>query len=118
MIKNFTPKDLSDEMVVETKCGKRYLVYNGRLIGEAGCLPCDMYNDDLINIILGDPYTIVKVYRIPRYFIIHSIHDFLTDNYVKNYSLIWKREKRVDLTLEEIENMLGYKINLIDTAEE
>lgn len=118
MIKDFTLRDLSDEMVVETKCGKRYLVYHGRLVGETGYLMCDMYNDDLINIILGDLYTIVKVYRIPRYFIIHSIHDFLTDSYVKNYSLIWEREKRVDLTLEEIENMLGYKINLIDTTEE
>lgn len=119
MIKEFTLRDLSDGMVVETKCGKRYLVYCGRFIGETGYNILDSYDNDLTaNHYLDDPYTIVKVYRIPREFIIRTIRDFLTDTSVRHYTLIWEREERRDMTLEEIENKLGYKINLIDNTKE
>lgn len=112
----FTKADLKDGMVVETREPthvSRYLVLGEHFIQERGTLDLCFYNDDLTrNDRCGtknDVYEIVKVYKA----IAIDLHDIFKDACLE---LIWERpeeESHKEMTVEEIEKELGYKIKVV-----
>lgn len=100
-----TKQDLRSGMVVETQQGKRYL-----LVVETKCLMgkdswCDFnnYNTDLVNR-EGDQWNIVKVYegkKAPLSTILENPGD-----------IIWIRKVK-ELTVAEIEKLLGYPVKIV-----
>ena len=109
--KTFIKDDLEDGMVVEYANGERRLVVKGMLLGNDGYGKLEEYSDNLEYIpypyyFPGESLRIDKVYSahingLPRYF----------DD--RNLTLIWEREEPVKMTKEEIEEELGYKIEII-----
>jgi hypothetical protein len=107
---SFTKPNLKDGMVVETRDGYLYLVIGNRLHGKLLYGFLNDWIDDLTNPASSD-LDIVKVY---------TVADGATDisslfNY-RNLTLIWERKeepKHKEMTVEEIEKELGYKIKVI-----
>lgn len=117
----FIKEELKNGNIVETEDKFLYLVLNGFLIGDYDCFSLNYYNDDLTVIetgasIVGD---IEKIYEIKEDAIFTNITKLLDIKNIKNYQLIWERSKSpVDLTKSQIEEMLGYSINIVDEEEE
>lgn len=104
--KVFTKKDLKDGMVVEYRNGKRRIVLGDNLLGEDGCGDLKHYNKDLTLDGYENTLTIDKVYKT----IAMKISKLFEDDYL---TLIWEREHIKEMTVEEIEKELGYKIKVV-----
>lgn len=110
-IKTFTKDDLEDGMVIEYADGRRRLVAGELLLGNEGYSKLEAYSNNLEYIFF--PYyfsfeslRIDKVYsayltELPKYF----------DD--RNLTLIWEREDPKEMTIEDIEKIIGYKIEII-----
>lgn len=107
---SFAKSDLKDGRVVEIRNGKRFLVLNDKLIGKDSWMSIKHIHDDLSP--NGD-LTIDKVYATSAY---------LTEQFFDNkyLALIWERPKEEPakkMTVEEIENELGYKVEIVSDSE-
>lgn len=83
--------DLKDYMVVESVGGSLRMVIGNRLIGKKGCLPLDMFDDELKTEEIYKVITINKVYEINKEECI-CIDDLLN---IDKLNLIWQREKEI-----------------------
>lgn len=114
---SFIKEELKNGDIVETKNKLLYLVLNGLLIGDYDCLNLCYYNDDLIYIVpAANPnYDIEKIYKVRTDKKPFNITKLLDINNTNNYQLVWERSKPpVDLTKSQIEELLGYSINIVD----
>lgn len=117
MNKEFTKSDLKTGMILEFNNGCTATVLFGTKNGDiyAGSTwgGLEGVNEDLT---LEDSFEgdVVRVYQ-P----IGNIHFLKTNylNYNKNYKLLWQREEAKEMTIEEIEKELGYKIKIIKKQE-
>lgn len=103
------PKDaLENGMVVEYRDGSRRMVHNNELlIGEIKYSTLEMYNYDLTSLD-DEGQDIVKVYNSEA----HSFNEMWKDHTLK---LIWDRNRvePKEMTLDELETILGYRVNII-----
>lgn len=113
---NFTKSDLQNGMVVEYKNGWRRLfikkdtIDDSLFIGDMGSLPLRSFRDNLECIGCND----MSIYRI---YISHStnLDSFFDDGCL---SLVWERPSYFkEMTVEEIEKELGYKIRIKSESE-
>lgn len=100
-----TKSVLKDGMVCETRNGKRYLWLNGGL-AQSGVY-CSGTQEDLTDN-ENPEHDIVKVYEMLKN--MHTINEIL------KYpgKLIWTRRKPKEMTLEEIEEALGYPVKIVE----
>jgi hypothetical protein len=114
---SFTKADLKDGMVVETResySDNRYLVLGDKLIQKRAYLGLREFSDDLTNRmfpVTGNKYDIIKVYESDPY----DTEGLFDEKYLK---LIWDRDAQEEdshkeMTVEEIEKELGYKIKVV-----
>lgn len=104
----FTKSDLEDGMVIEHSNGERKLVMGNIFCGETEWDNPDYYDEELINTTVYE-LSINKVYKWKGC----RLKDIFADNCLE---LIWERkvEKPTkEMTISEIEEELGYKINII-----
>lgn len=95
---------LQDGMVVEMKSGDRYLVVGNRFISKVGYIDISDFEDNLTMLDDHD-FDINKIYD-EIYFL-----DALEKN--DELRIFWERPLKRKMTLQEIENKLGYEIELI-----
>lgn len=107
--------DLKTGMVVETRNGEKYLVMLGpdcegrELINfGSGFMPLSRYADSLMIKTGDEGFDIMKVYSVGG-----SIRCLLRDKERMKFKLIWERDEPKEMTLEEIEKELGYKIKIV-----
>lgn len=103
MREEFTKKDLENRMVVETLDCSKGIVIDDMIIFKDGYIKLRNYQDDLT--VAGDNFlNIHKVYK--------KI-SFLDE--INNTEIIWRRQddKLVELTLEDIQEILGYRIRIV-----
>lgn len=108
-MKNFTKDNLKVGMLVEFKCDVRKVVMPNKnglyLMGCSSSYELHDFNDDLTHKNNDD---IMKVYDLPRYNIIsNSIYSR------DNRNLLWEREEVKELTIDEISELLGYKVKVV-----
>lgn len=106
----FTKADLKDGMVVEFRCGLTGMVMNNRIFGLEGGVELEDYYNNLEPINhLTDDFCIDKIYT--------SSSIWLSTYLDKKYlTLIWERPKEYphkEMTIEEIEKELGYKMKIV-----
>lgn len=110
MRKEFTKADLKTGMVVETRDENRYFVLEqeGRIkvIDMDGSYLSEIY-DDLTAAKKEDD--IMVVYQAPAFDDVTEMADL----YMKNGYVLWERQEPREMTLEEIEKELGYKIKIV-----
>jgi hypothetical protein len=105
----FTKADLKDGMVVENRRGNRYIILNNKLIRRGGSIWFSDIKDDLTDKDLPDTYSIDKVYKSTAVDLKHLFED-------NSLELIWERKKEEpvkEMTVEEIEKILGHKVKVI-----
>lgn len=104
-----TKSDLKNRMLVRAKCGSLYMVVDGFLVKESGWFSLNCYNEDLtikrdvrvkgcINL---EDYDITKVYSVAKSFNTNECE------------LLWERPEVKELTIQEIEDKLGYKVKIV-----
>lgn len=111
---DFTKDNLENGMVVEYWNGMRALVHNHRFITDNSYMDFDDYTSDLM--IVGDcdgrwDFDIVAVYETTN---VRCIKDLLS---ITKLKYLWKRAKEpepTEMTLDEIEKQLGYKIKIVN----
>lgn len=108
MKRDFSKSDLKNGMIVETQKGTLLLVMNNTLINNDNWVSLGHYYENLTRYEwMKDNYRdIVKIYTTNE-------KQCLGDMF-KNKKLIWERFNRKKITLEEIEEQLGYKVEIID----
>lgn len=114
---SFIKEELKNGDIVETKNKLLYLVLNGFLIGDYDYLNLGLYNDNLIFTVPEENpnYDIEKIYKARIDKKSFNITKLLDINNTSNYQLVWERSKPpVDLTKSQIEELLGYSINIVD----
>lgn len=98
---------LTERRVVELRNGERYLVVGNFLMGESDYFIKGDFTDDLTNRGLRK-FDIVRIYEdICR---IETLHN-------KDLDIIWERKPK-KMTKEEIEEALGYEIEIIKEVKE
>lgn len=105
--KPFTKADLKDGMVIEYRDGDRRIVLNNKFVWRSGYLDFENFNDDFV--LKGGSYEIVKIYVSSA----TNLDDWCNDRFLE---LIWERKEEPihkEMTVEEIEKELGYKIKVI-----
>lgn len=106
----FTKSDLKDGMVVEYRDASRRMVLGDRLLGFDGNNNLGNYNDNLTDNDSCDALTIDKVYKSKC---LH-LNDYFNDKYL---TLIWERPKSAKkMTVEEIEKVLGHKVEIVSDS--
>lgn len=105
MVDTFTLSDLSAGMLVKFRCGKFMIVYETKqgykycVYAHCGCIDLRDYKDDLTTD--DEDYNIDEVYSLPVYIDgIPSIYE------PSNRDLLWKREEFVEMSLEEVNELL------------
>lgn len=115
-----TKADLKTGYLVTTRNGKQYVVYLGAETSyfsgdcivdgnkEANWLKLDNYNEDL-TFKSGKHHDIMKVEKQ------YHPYDLLTINYCeKDRKLLWEREEVKEMTMSEIEKLVGCKVKIIN----
>lgn len=112
--KEFTQADLETGMVVETRDENRYFVLEqeGRIkvIDMDGSCLSEIYDDLTADKKEDD---IMVVYQAPAFDDVTEIADL----YMKNGYVLWERQEPREMTLEEVEKELGYKIKIVGKCE-
>lgn len=105
--REFSKSDLTNGMIVETRKGTLLLVLNGNLVNNDSWVSLSHYNEDLTRYdwMKDDYRDIVKVYK--------TKGEQTLNNMFKNKTLIWERVEYKEMTIDEIEKELGYKIKII-----
>ena len=111
---SFTKSDLKDGMVVEQRDGDRLMVLGSRILTGTGYNRLSDFNDELIETRHNNrEYDIVKVYKVIDTDTIYRFDRIFEDRHLE---LIWERKeepKYKEMTVEEIEKELGYKVKVI-----
>ena len=115
----FTKADLKDGMVVETRCGDKYLVLGNRAIKNSGYNSLNGYGDDLTECEYHDKlFDIVRVFK-ARNDCVYKLDDLF---HYENLQVIWERKETKRMTAEEmrkkLEELTGDKIEIEPTREE
>jgi hypothetical protein len=99
--------DLRTGMVVETRNGNRYLCFieSGTLNRFEGYLKLSGFDNDLNFKDYPNDFDIVKVYEPPLY--------NLKEVFDEPELAIWERKEPKELTVAEIEELLGYPIKVV-----
>lgn len=114
--------DLKTGMVVETRNGEKYLVMYSPDFGkrvfisfDGGFLDLKDYLEDLtfrqpkyIRKFNSHDFDIVKIYTLGE-----TLFDILYDKNRLQYKTIWQREEIKEMTIDEIEKELGYRIKIV-----
>lgn len=112
--KEFAKADLKTGMVVETRDENRYFVLEqeGRIkvIDMDGSCLSEIYDDLTADKKEDD---IMVVYQAPTFDDVTEIADL----YMKNGYVLWERQEPREMTLEEVEKELGYKIKIVGKCE-
>lgn len=114
MGENFKLENLKSGFLVECENGNQYLVVQNTqnalesvFVRRSGHVNSNEYTDDLKHRCSSE-YDIVKVFGLTRY--CHTLDDLLT---TENRGLLWERTTVKTMTLTEIEDILGYKIEIV-----
>lgn len=110
-------QDLKNGMVVQIRDGRKYILlkevnlypsYDDALFSlENGCfIRLDSLDNDLKDRDGVTKYDIVKI------FISEYIGDMVKKNPIRHLNLIWEREETKEVTMEELEEILGYPIKI------
>lgn len=94
---------LTDRRVVELRNGKRYLIAGNFLMGENDYFIKGNFRDDLTNCDFCK-FDIVRIYE--DIFMIETLHN-------KDLNVFWERKPK-KMTKEEIEEALGYEIEIVE----
>ena len=105
-MKEFTKADLKDGMAVEYRSGDRRLFICDTFISNDNYNPLENYDDSLLSKGCSD-FDIMNVYKIKQ---ISSLDCIFR---IGNLELLWEHKEVKEMTLEEIEKELGYKIKVI-----
>ena len=97
---------LTDRRVVELRNGERYLIVGDFFMGKSNFFIKDDFTDSLANHGLRK-FDIVRIYKE-----ISKIDTL----YNKDLDIIWKRKPK-KMTKEEIEEALGYEIEIVESGE-
>lgn len=109
----FTKSDLKPGMVVRTKEGNIYIVFEDFLASKEGYVSMDIYDRNLLSK-KGDRFTIDYVYEAKKY----SLETILNDSEYSKKVLFNRHENKVkEMTLEEVEEKLGYRVKIITKNE-
>lgn len=122
MNKQFTKDDLKVGYVVKTRDRVLYMVTRNDIDQLVmvdqyyGWMPLYVYNDDLtdsdrtscIGSEANENYDIVEVYGYSM------INGRTREIETANRKLLWKREEPKEMTLEEVEKILGYSIKIVN----
>lgn len=103
---DMTKSDLENGMICEVRNGSLFLWLNGYLCGINEWV-CGT-NEDLTYKYSNPDYDIVAVYK-PSY---KALAAMLNMN--SNKTLIWRRQEVKEITVPEIESILGYPIKIIE----
>jgi hypothetical protein len=106
----FPKEALENGMVVEYRDGSRRMVHNNELlIGDVKYNTLDMYWQDLTSIYEDDGKDIVKVYKSTAC----NFSEMWEDHTLE---LIWDRNRvePKEMTLDQIEEILGYRVTIVD----
>ena len=95
---------LKNGMVAKIRKGKCYLVCGNKLLNKTGYLLLTDYDNDLTHK-MNEEYSIDTIFKQ-----IYKLED-LED--IQELSVLWERIERKKMTLAEIEEKLGYSIELI-----
>lgn len=106
----FTKSDLKNGMIVEYRDGRRRMVLNGFMTGENGYMPLSDFREDLTIIESSKNLDIMKVFDVPEF---HGSVCNVIEADAKKLTLLWNREDTVKMTLSEIEEKLGCRIELV-----
>lgn len=111
--KQMTLSDLKDMMVVETREDIKYLVFRGwgYTLDDGGIeIDKEHYTEDLKDVDEDEDFDIMKIYEINT----DEAGDI--EEMFKSVKLIWERKEVVaELTIEQIQEKLGYKIKIIES---
>ena len=109
--KQFTKSDLKDGMVVEYRNGARELVFGSRTVDKKGYHLLKDYTETLTEHKYHlEAHDIIKVYEVNNN-AISTLNEIFEDEYL---TLLWEREPDYkEMTVEEIEKELGYKIKVV-----
>lgn len=94
---------LTERRVVELRNGERYLVAGNLLMGVSDYFVKGNFRDDLTNCDFHE-FDIVRIYE--DIFMIETLHN-------KDLDIIWERKPK-KMTKEEIEEALGYEIEIVE----
>ena len=95
---------LRNGMVAKTRKGEYYLVCGDKLLGKTGYLLLTDYDNNLTHK-TNKEYTIDTIFR--QIYRLEDLED------IQDLSVLFKRIERKKMTLAEIEEELGYPIELI-----
>lgn len=111
----FTKADLKNGMVVEIRKGDRYIVFENILMNERNYLKLKDYEENLSFASWQSKLDIVKVWDIKG---LLGLNGCLKKPDARPYdvSLLYE-EKPKEMTLEEIETELGYKVKVVTKNE-
>ena len=119
-MKEFTKADLKTGMIIVNRKGVEYVVIKGMEHGFDSTKDAfmniskhtwdglDFYTNDLLNNNDMPEMDIMEVYLAPHPYCIQDI-DYERDK----RKLLWKREEVKELTVDEISELLGYKIKVV-----
>lgn len=108
----FTKADLKDGMVVEIKgdrTEKRFMVLGDKVRGYNEYMRLEAFDDDLTHMSGSELLTIVKVYNSTA----SALGSYLNSGYLE---LLWERPKEEpvkEMTIEEIEKIVGCKVKVV-----
>lgn len=95
-------------MVVTFKNGFRGIVIDNIIIGNTFYCDLSDYNDDLIN---KDNFTDLNIIKVYNALFHRGFQSYLSDD---NLELIWERKEPKKMTVAQIEEELGYEIDIVD----
>lgn len=112
---SFTKSDLKYGMVVEHKNGVRRMFLNNIFIGFDSCALLNYYTDTLENIIDDREHSALTIDKVYISSAVHLQNYFDDDK----LTLVWERKEksRKEMTVEDIEKELGYKIKIVPKNE-
>ena len=106
-MKYFNTDELKSGMVVELRCGLRYLVVHETLINGNGFMRIKSYINCNSTFKSDDSFDIMKVFDTQK------PHLTTIDKLDRAENLIWERIEQKEMTVEEIEKALGYSVKIV-----
>ena len=116
--KQMTLQDLENGMIIEHTDGTLGIWLSGTSISHVGGISSDMLNNDLTSDI--QDFTVTKVYSTPttkENYTASFIYWFRVKNILKYCTLLWEREKPIEMTMEEalaeLSKLKGKKVTIV-----
>lgn len=116
MNNEFAKSDLKTGMILEFKRGEKATVLlgteNGDIFAGETWGPINGLTDDLMDIENEERGKVAKVYQpVANCYYINTKY---IGGDTRDYKLLWEREETKEMTIEEIQKELGYKIKIIE----